>query len=118
MARLFLGIAGIFLALTLIAVAAEKAPSNNCEVVRQSVAAMSEGSRINYAMLVKAADLLHRAQDEREKISARSVLENMNPRPPTGWRTPSCPAPLGSWRRPTGSTAVPSLPKTTPPSAG
>jgi hypothetical protein len=29
-------------------------------------------------MLVKAADLLHRAQDEKEKASARSVLENMN----------------------------------------
>jgi hypothetical protein len=74
---IFRGVA-LSLVLTLGGMAAEKAPSNNCEVVRQSVAAMAEGIRINYAMLVKAADLLHRAQDEREKISARSVLENMN----------------------------------------
>ena len=73
---IFRGVA-LSLLLTLGGMAAE-APSKHCQIVRQSVAAMSEGIRIHHAMLVKAVDLLHRVQDEGEKISARSVLENMN----------------------------------------
>jgi hypothetical protein len=60
--------------------AASAAPeeSSACRKVREGIGMISRATLVNHAMLLKAVELLHRAQSEAEKAQARKVLESMN----------------------------------------
>jgi hypothetical protein len=60
--------------LTLADMAVEEAPSKNCQVIRQIVAAMSKGILINRAKPDKAVKRLYQAKTDEERAAVKVSL--------------------------------------------